>query len=72
MKHYNAAQEPFVPTWYEPIGHSFVYVAEESDAYMLSVEMLVHLRWNSNCIDDVPLVCIVSGKANEEYIEILR
>lgn len=72
MEHYNAAKEPFVPTEYEPVGQPSVYIAEESDAYMVSVDTLGHLRWNSNSIDDVPLICIVSEKASKEYLEMLR
>lgn len=72
MEHYNAAKETFVPTAYEPVGQPSVYVAEESDAYMVSVDTLGHLRWNSNSIDDVPLICIVSERASKEYLELLR
>lgn len=72
MEHYNAAKEPFVPTEYEPVGQPSVYIAEESDAYMVSVDTLGHLRWNSNSIDDVPLVCIVSERVSKEYLEMLR
>ena len=49
-----------------------LYVAEESDAYMVSVDTLGHLQWNSNRIDDVPLVCIVSERASRKYLEMLR
>lgn len=72
MEHYSAAKEPFVPTNNEPVGQPSVYVAEESDAYMVSVDTLGHLRWNSNHIDDVPLVCIVSERASQEYLDMLR
>ena len=56
MEHYNAAK----------------YVAEESDAYMVSVDTTGHLCWNSNRIDDVPLICIVSEKVSREYLEMLH
>ena len=72
MEHYNAAKEPFVPKMDLPVGAPSVYVAEESDAYMVSVDTLGRLRWNSNRIDDVPLVCIVSEKVSGEYLEMLR
>lgn len=72
MEHYNAAKEPFVPTGYEPVDQPSVSVAEESDAYMVSVDTLGHLRWNSNRIDDVPLICIVSERVSKEYLEMLR
>ena len=72
MEHYNSAKEPFVPTGYEPVDQPSVSVAEESDAYMVSVDTLGHLRWNSNRIDDVPLICIVSEIVSKEYLEMLR
>lgn len=72
MEHYNSAKEPFVPTGYEPVDQPSVSVAEESDAYMVSVDTLGHLRWNSNRIDDVPLICIVSERASRKYLEMLR
>ena len=72
MEHYNSAKEPFVPTGYEPVDQPSVSVAEESDAYMVSVDTLGHLRWNSNRIDDVPLICIVSERVSKEYLEMLR
>ena len=71
MEHYNSAKEPFVPTGYEPVDQPSVSVAEESDAYMVSVDTLGHLRWNSNRIDDVPLICIVSERVSKEYLDIL-
>lgn len=62
MEHYNAAKGLFVPKVNTPVGETSVYVAEESDAYMVSVDTTGHLCWNSNRIDDVPLICIVSEK----------
>ena len=72
MEHYSAAKEPFVPNINKPVGRLSVYVAEESDAYMVSVDTQGRLQWYSNRIDDVPLVCIVSEQASEEYLEMLR
>lgn len=72
MEHYNAAPEPFVPAVDKPVGHVSTFMAEESDAYMVSVDTWGRLRWKSNSIDGVPLVCIVSENASEEYLETLR
>lgn len=72
MEHYNAVKKPFVPADNEPVGQQSVYVAEESDAYMVSVDTLGHLQWRTNCIDDVPLICIVSERTSKEYLEMLR
>ncbi len=72
MEHYNAAKEPFVPIINNPVGKFCTFVAEESDAYMVSVDTWGRLRWKSNNIEGVPLICIVSEKASEEYLETLR
>lgn len=72
MEHYNALKEPFTPTVNKPIGHTCTYVAETSDAYMVSVDTTGRLQWESNSIEGVPLICIVSEKASEEYLEMLR
>lgn len=72
MEHYNAAKEPFVPIINKPVGKFCTFVAEESDAYMVSVDTWGRLRWKSNNIEGVPLICIVSEKASEEYLATLR
>lgn len=72
MEHYNAAKEPFVPIINKPVGKFCTFVAEELDAYMVSVDTWGRLRWKSNNIEGVPLICIVSEKASEEYLETLR
>lgn len=72
MEHYNAAKEPFVPIINKPVGKFCTFVAEESDAYMVSVDTWGRLRWKSNNIEGVPLICIVSEKASEECLETLR
>ena len=72
MEHYNAAKEPFVPIINKPVGKFCTFVAEESDAYRVSVDTWGRLRWKSNNIEGVPLICIVSEKASEEYLETLR
>lgn len=71
MQHYNAISEPFVPKRDASIGRTDAYVAEESDAYMVSVDTMGRLQWESNNIDGAPLVCIVSEKATEEYLATL-
>ena len=72
MQHYNALQEQFIPRNGQPIGRTDIYVAEESDAYMVSVDTLGRLQWESNNIDGAPLICIVSERASEEYLDTLR
>lgn len=72
MEHYNAVKEVFVPIDNEAVGQQSVFVAEESDAYMVSVDTLGHLQWKTNRIDDVPLICIVSERTSKEYLEMLQ
>lgn len=72
MEYYNAAKELFVARERKPVGRMSVHVAEESDAYMVSVDTMGRLCWNSNRIDDVPLICIVSEMVTEEYLDMLR
>lgn len=72
MAHYYASEEPFVPKVNRPVGAESVYVAEESDAYMVTVDTMGRLRWESNTIEGVPLVCVVSEQVSEEYLETLR
>lgn len=72
MEHYNALKEPFVPMLTKPVNRPDTYVAEESDAYMISVDTWGRLQWESNNIDGVPLICVVSEKATKEYLETLR
>lgn len=72
MEHYNAVKEPYIPENDKPVGCVSFYVAEESDAYMVSVDTMGRLQWESNNIDGVPLVCIVSEKASEEYLKTLQ
>lgn len=72
MEHYSAAKEPFVPVENRPVGAPSVHVAEVSDAYMVAVDTSGRLSWESNRIDDVPLVCITSEKASVEYLDRLR
>ncbi|MDO4164389.1 MAG: RibD family protein [Bacteroides sp.] len=72
MEHYNAAPEPFVPATNTPVGKPSVHIAVQSDAYLVAVDTYGRLRWPAASIDGQPLLCIVSEKASEEYLETLR
>lgn len=72
MEHYNAQKEAFVSIGKEPIACKSFFVAQKSEGYAISVDTLGTLRWNSNKIDDLPLLCIVSELATKEYLEYLR
>ena len=72
LEHYSAAKEPFIPVENIPIGKPSAHIAEKSDAYMVAIDTYGRLRWLSNTIDGVPLICIVSEKASKEYLETLK
>ena len=72
MEHYYAAKEPFVAGASQPIGNSSLYRAEASDAYVVAVDTSGRLRWHTNRIDDVPLICLTSERASEAYFEMLH
>lgn len=72
LEHYSAEKEPFVPTLNKPVGKPSIYVAVESDAYMVAIDTRGRLRWSSPEIDGTPLVCVVSEQVSEEYLEMLR
>ena len=72
MEHYYAEKEPFVPQADVPVGMPSVHIAVESDAYMIAVDTNGRLRWPAAEIDGIPLVCIVSEKVSQEYLDMLR
>lgn len=72
LEHYSAEKEPFVPTLNKPVRKPSIYVAVESDAYMVAIDTRGRLRWSSPEIDGTPLVCVVSEQVSEEYLEMLR
>lgn len=72
MEHYSASSEKFTPKSSEPIGKTSFFVAKKSSQYAISVDTHGQLMWNSNDIDGVALVCIVSEKASKEYTDYLQ
>lgn len=71
MEHYNAEKEPFVPTNPKPLGKTDFHIATQSDSYTIAVDTHGRLRWPSDKINGVPLLCIVSESVSEEYIDML-
>lgn len=74
MQMHYAEPEPFVPSAAaKPIGRAGTYVAQQSQkGYTIAVDTRGTLRWTSAYVDDLPLVCIVSEQATEEYLIYLR
>lgn len=54
------------------LGHKSVYVASKSDEYTIIVDTYGKLRWQEGEADGYPLLCIVSERVSEEYLETLR
>ena len=72
MEHYNARKEQFLAKDPAPIGMPSVYKAVDSDEYMVSVDTYGRLCLPGSEIDGVPLICIVSERVSQEYLEMLR
>ena len=72
MEHYNALKAPFIATDPTPSGMASVYKAVDSDEYMVAVDTRGKLCWPASEIDGVPLLCIVSEQAPQEYLDMLK
>ena len=68
----SAVKEESTPMEGTPIGHKSVYVANKSDEYTIIVDTYGKLRWQEGEADGHPLLCIVSERVSEEYLETLR
>ena len=68
----SAVKEESTPMEGTPIGHKSVYVASKSDEYTIIVDTYGKLRWQEGEADGHPLLCIVSERVSEEYLETLR
>ena len=55
-----------------PVGKAESWVAEKAEAYAFSVDTKGTLKWKSNRVEELPLVCIVSEAATKEYLEYLK
>lgn len=67
-----AVKEENSPMEGNPIGHTSVYVAKQSDEYTIIMDTHGKLRWQSNEADGHPLICIVSEQISEKYLDHLR
>lgn len=54
------------------IGQESVHIAKESEEYTIVVDTYGKLRWQSDEADGHPVLCIVSEKVSETYLEALR
>ena len=72
MQQHFAEESPFASASNRPAGPQPVHVARRADSYAVSVDTLGKLRWASGDLDGDHLICIVSERAPEDYLAMLR
>jgi riboflavin biosynthesis pyrimidine reductase len=72
MQQHFAEREPFVSVSIRPAGPHPVHVARRAKSYAISVDTTGKLRWASEERDGDHLICIVSERAPEDYLSMLR
>ena len=72
MQQHFAEDEPFVSASNRPAGPQPVHVARKTKSYAVSVDTGGKLRWSSGDIDGDHLICVVSERAPEDYLTMLR
>ena len=72
MQQHFAEDESFVSALSRPAGRQPVHVARKAKSYAISVDTTGKLRWASGDIDGDHLICVVSERAPEDYLSMLR
>lgn len=72
MQQHFAEHEPFTSVSNRPAGPQAVHVARRAQSYAISVDTLGKLRWEGGDLDGDHLICIVSERASEDYLAMLR
>lgn len=72
MQQHFAEDEPFVPVANTPAGPQPVFVARRAKSYAIAVDTLGKLRWAGGDLDGDHLICVVSERAPEDYLAMLR
>jgi riboflavin biosynthesis pyrimidine reductase len=72
MQQHFAQKKPFVSVSKRPAGPRPVFVARRAKSYAISVDTLGKLRWSGGNLDGDHLICVVSEKAPEDYLDMLR
>jgi riboflavin biosynthesis pyrimidine reductase len=72
MQQHFAEEAPFASTSNLPAGPQPVHVARRADSYAISVDTIGKLRWSSGDLDGDHLICVVSERAPEDYLAMLR
>jgi 2,5-diamino-6-(ribosylamino)-4(3H)-pyrimidinone 5'-phosphate reductase len=72
MQQHFAEHEPFLSASNRPTGNQAVHVARRAPSYAISVDTLGKLRWQDGDLDGDHLICVVSERAPEDYLAMLR
>lgn len=72
MQRHFADATPFQAKSNKPAGSQPPHVARRAESYAISVDTLGKLQWTSGDLDGDHLICVVSEKAPEEYLAMLR
>jgi 2,5-diamino-6-(ribosylamino)-4(3H)-pyrimidinone 5'-phosphate reductase len=72
MQQHFADDQPFVSKTNRRAGPQPVHVARRSDSYAIAVDTTGKLRWSSSDIDGDHIICMVSERAPEDYLTMLR
>jgi 2,5-diamino-6-(ribosylamino)-4(3H)-pyrimidinone 5'-phosphate reductase len=72
MQQHFAEPEPFTSVSNRPAGPQPVHVARRAPSYAVSVDTFGKLGWQGGDIDGDHLICVVSERAPEDYLAMLR
>lgn len=72
MQLHFAEDEPFVSSSNKPAGPQPVHIARKAESYAISVDTVGKLRWSTNDISGDHLICVVSERAPEDYLQMLK
>jgi riboflavin biosynthesis pyrimidine reductase len=72
MQQHFAEDEPFVSASNRPAGSQPVHVARRAKSYAISVDTMGKLRWAGDDLDGDHLICVVSERAPQDYLSMLR
>jgi len=72
MQQHFAEDGPFVSASNKPAGPQPVHAAQRSGSYAISVDTNGTLRWRDGNLEGDHLICVVSERAPEDYLAMLR
>jgi 2,5-diamino-6-(ribosylamino)-4(3H)-pyrimidinone 5'-phosphate reductase len=72
MQQHFAEHGLFVSVSKRPAGPQPVFVARPAKSYAVSIDTIGKLRWSDGDLDGDHLICVVSERAPEDYLTMLR